>query len=58
MENEKYFKEILKRFDKQVKALKSAKTPNDVSTCEREIAPIMNELLNLFKKALAKRCSH
>lgn len=44
MENEKYFKEILKRFDKQVKVLKSAKTPNDISTCEREIAPIMNEL--------------
>lgn len=44
MKNEKYFKEVLKRYDKKMKELKGAKTPNEVSHLERELMPLLTEM--------------
>lgn len=44
MENEKYFKSLLKAFDAEIKAIKKATTTNEVTVHERKIIPLMNEL--------------
>lgn len=44
MENEKYLKELLKRLDKATAAIKSAKTPQEVSEQERLVHPVLKEL--------------
>lgn len=44
MKNEKYFKEVLKRYDKKMKEVKTAKTPQEVSQCERMLMPLLTEL--------------
>lgn len=42
--NEKYFKAVLKDFDKELKAMKAAKNPADVSYHERMIRPLFIEM--------------
>lgn len=44
MEREKYFKQVLKDFDKELKAIKAAKNPSDISYHERNIRPLFIEL--------------
>lgn len=44
MENQKYFKKVLKDFDKELKALQTAKSTEMVSVHERAIRPIFIEL--------------
>lgn len=44
MKNEKYFKDVLRRYDKQVKELKAAKSPNEISRCERMLFPLLTEM--------------
>lgn len=43
-DNEKYFKTVLKDFDKEMKALKAAKNPADISYHERAIRPLFIEM--------------
>lgn len=44
MKNEKYFKEVLKRYDKKMKELKTAQNTSEVSHLERELMPLLTEL--------------
>ena len=44
MENQKYFKSVLKDFDKELKAIQKAKSSEEISTHERAIRPIFAEL--------------
>ena len=44
MEREKYLKEVLKAFDTEIKGIKNAKNPGDVSYHERKIRPLLIEL--------------
>lgn len=44
MEREKYLKEVLKSFDAEMKGIKTAKNPGDVSYHERKIRPLLIEL--------------
>lgn len=44
MEREKYFKQVLKDYDKELKAIQSAKNPGDISYHERQIRPLLIEL--------------
>lgn len=44
MENLDYIKGVIKRFEKQVDAIKKAETSNEISEAERELVPIMKDL--------------
>ena len=44
MEREKYFKQVLKDFDKELYAIKKATSPNDISYHERMIRPLFIEM--------------
>ena len=44
MEKEKYLKEVLKAFDAEIKGIKEAKNPGDISYHERKIRPLLIEL--------------
>lgn len=44
MENEKYLKQILKDFDKEVKAIKSAKSSREITDHQRVIYPLLVEM--------------
>lgn len=44
MENEKYLKQIIKDFDKEVKALKASKSTNEVTEHQRALRPILTEM--------------
>ena len=44
MENEKYLKQIIKDFDKEIKAIKSAKNNNDIVEHQRALRPILTEM--------------
>lgn len=44
MENEKYFKSLLKKFDAEIKKMKAATTPNEVSYHERQALPLLTEM--------------
>lgn len=44
MEHEKYFKQVLKDFDKELKAIKEANNTDDISYHERKIRPLFIEL--------------
>jgi hypothetical protein len=44
MEREKYFKEVLKAFDAELKGIKTATNPSDISYHERKIRPLFTEL--------------
>lgn len=44
MEREKYFKQVLKDFDKELNAIKKATNPNDISYHERMIRPLFIEM--------------
>lgn len=44
MEKEKYLKEVLKAFDAEIKGIKNAKNPGDISYHERKAYPLLVEL--------------
>lgn len=44
MEKEKYLKDVLKAFDAEIKGIKNAKNPGDISYHERKIRPLLIEL--------------
>lgn len=44
MEREKYLKNVLKAYDVEIKGIKNAKNPGDVSYHERKIRPLLIEL--------------
>ena len=44
MEREKYLKDVLKAYDAEIKGIKNAKNPGDVSYHERKIRPLLIEL--------------
>lgn len=44
MENEKYLKSLLKRYDAEIKSIKTATTTSEISVHERRIMPLMNEM--------------
>ena len=44
MEAEKYFKKVLKDFDKELDSIRKAKNPGDISYHERAIRPLFIEL--------------
>ena len=44
MEKEKYLKDVLKAFDAEIKGIKNAKNPGDISYHERKAYPLLVEL--------------
>ena len=44
MENEKYLKQIIKDFDKEVKAIKNARSSHEITDHQRVIYPLLVEL--------------
>lgn len=44
MEKEKYLKDVLRAFDAEIKGIKEAKNPGDISYHERKIRPLLIEL--------------
>lgn len=44
MENQKYFKKVLKDFDKELKEIQKAKSSEAISVHERAIRPLFIEL--------------
>lgn len=45
MKNEKYVKDLLKKYSASIKAIRAAKTPDAISVQERTFMPLMNELM-------------
>lgn len=44
MENEKYLKQIIKDFDKEIKAIKASKSTHEIADHQRAISPILIEM--------------
>lgn len=44
MENEKYLKQIIKDFDKEMKAIKGAKNMDEVTEHQRALRPLLVEM--------------
>lgn len=43
MENRKYLDEVLGRIDKEIDKVRNAKTPTEISQCERMLFPLLTE---------------
>lgn len=43
MENRKYLDEVLARIDAEIDKIRNAKTPTDISSCERMLLPLLTE---------------
>lgn len=43
MENRKYLDNVLGRIDKEIAKMKKAKTPTEISACERMLLPLLTE---------------
>lgn len=43
MENRKYLDEVLGRIDEQIEKIRKAKTPTEISACERMLFPLLTE---------------
>lgn len=43
MENRKYLDEVLARIDAEIEKIRNAKTPTEISQCERMLLPFLTE---------------